>query len=249
MFLSKFSALVALALFGSQATAHYTFPSLVVNGAVTPQWANVRRTNNYNSRSPVTDVKSADFRCYDSQTNAVATTVKVAAGSQLGIQSDGTIYHPGVVNVYMAKAPGDVSQFKGDGNVWFKVYEESAITDGGKSINWPSYSKFLDLLPPSRTKYVQDKPGITFTIPKNLPSGQYLVRIEHIALHSASSYGGAQFYISCAQVEVTGGGNGTPGPLVAIPGVYTGNEPGILINIYYPIPVTYQQPGPAVWRG
>ena len=31
------------------------------------------------------------------------------------------------------------------------------------------------------------------------------------------------------------GGSGTPGPLVEIPGVYTGNEPGILINIYYPV--------------
>ena len=57
--------------------------------------------------------------------------------------------------------------------------------------------------------------------------------------------------ISCGQINVTGGGSGTPGPLVAIPGVYTGNvrwlhsslprvaltfahlqEPGILINIY-----------------
>ena len=31
---------------------------------------------------------------------------------------------------------------------------------------------------------------------------------------------------------MVGGGSGTPGPKVAIPGVYTGNEPGILINIY-----------------
>lgn len=43
----------------------------------------------------------------------------------------------------------------------------------------------------------------------------------------------AQFYISCGQINVTGGGSGSPGPLVAIPGVYTGNEPGIMINIYY----------------
>lgn len=43
-----------------------------------------------------------------------------------------------------------------------------------------------------------------------------------IALHVASSYGGAQYYIGCAQVNVTNGGNGTPGPLVSIPGVYTG---------------------------
>jgi hypothetical protein len=75
-----------------------TFPSLIVNGQTTPEWVNVRRTNNYNTQAPVTDVTSADFRCYDSQTDAAntATTVQVAAGSLLGIASDGTIYHPGV---------------------------------------------------------------------------------------------------------------------------------------------------------
>lgn len=51
---------------------------------------------------------------------------------------------------------------------------------------------------------------------------RYLVRMEAIALHVASTYGGAQFYISCGQVNVLNGGSGTPGPLVSIPGVYTG---------------------------
>lgn len=68
--------------------------------------------------------------------------------------------------------------------------------------------------------------------------------MEAIALHVASTFGGAQFYISCGQVEVVNGGSGTPGPTVAIPGVYTGYEPGILININYPIPTNYTQPGP-----
>jgi hypothetical protein len=39
----------------------------------------------------------------------------------------------------------------------------------------------------------------------------------------------ASMQVSCGQVSVTGGGNGIPGPLVAIPGLYTGYEPGILI--------------------
>jgi hypothetical protein len=46
---------------------------------------------------------------------------------------------------------------------------------------------------------------------------------------------GKQLYISCAQITVTGGGSGDPSPLVAIPGVYTGYEPGLLLNIYWPI--------------
>jgi len=214
-------------------TGHYTFPSLVIGGQTTPQWVNVRQTNNFNSQAPVTNVTSPDFRCYDSAEPGTASTISVAAGSQMGIMSDGTIYHPGVVNVYMAKAPSSVSGWAGDGAVWFKVYQITAETNGGSSITFPA----------------QNLPGVNFTLPKALPSGQYLVRMEAIALHAASTFGGAQFYISCGQVEVTGGGSGTPGPLVAFPGEYTGNEPGILLNIYYPVPATYTQPGPAVWSG
>ena len=89
--------------------------------------------------------------------------------------------------------------------------------------------------------------------------------MENIALHSASTFQGAQFYLSCGQVQITNGGSGTPGPLVAIPGVYTGHvrspisstygmegsaltlrfqEPSIMLNIYYPIPKNYTNPGP-----
>ena len=129
----------------------------------------------------VTDVTSTDFRCYTSETQATASTVTIAAGSQLGIWADQAVYHPGVVNVYMAKAPSgtDVASWDGSGNVWFKVYQIPAVTDGGKTISWPA----------------QNQPGYTFTVPKNLPSGQYLVRIEQIALHVAQTYGGAQFYV------------------------------------------------------
>ncbi|KAJ7869139.1 glycoside hydrolase family 61 protein [Mycena olivaceomarginata] len=238
----SFAALVLSSLF-SHVHAHYTFPSLIVNGVTTPAWANVRQTNNFNSQAPVIDVTSADFRCYDSATAGTASTVTVAAGSSLGIVCDQTIYHPGVVNVYMAKAPtGNVSTFAGDGAVWFKVYQISAVTNGGTSISFPA----------------QNIPSVSFTIPKSLPTWPIrelpqtqsnLVRIEALALHAATTFQGAQWYISCGQVSVTGGGSGKPGPLVSIPGVYTGNEPGILINIYYPIPQNYTQPGPAVWTG
>jgi len=74
-----------------------------------------------------------------------------------------------------------------------------------------------------------------FTIPKATPSGDYLARIEHIGLHAASQKNGAQFYLSCGQITVTGGGSGTPSPLVSFPGAYSASDPGILIQIYYPV--------------
>ncbi|KAG6840657.1 hypothetical protein C0991_005251 [Blastosporella zonata] len=100
----------------------------------------------------------------------------------------------------MAKASnGNATTFAGDGAVWFKVcqvtvdisvYDIGAVTNGGTSITWPA----------------QNLPGVSFTLPKSLPSGQYLgnglrpiyildahspsVRMEAIALHSASTFGG-----------------------------------------------------------
>lgn len=115
---------------------------------------------------------------------------------------------------------------------WFKVAELGPAFSSGQ-ITFPS----------------QDKTSFTFTIPKSLPSGDYLLRAENIAIHAASTTGGAQFYISCAQITVTGGGFGTPGPTISLPGGYKASDPGILINIYYPIPTSYKYPGPAVWKG
>lgn len=77
--------------------------------------------------------------------------------------------------------------------------------------------------------------SVSFKIPAATPSGDYLIRVEHIGLHVAQSSGGAQFYISCGQISVTGGGSGTPKPLVSFPGAYKATDPGILLNIYYPV--------------
>ena len=92
-----------------------------------------------------------------------------------------------------------------------------------------------------------DKTEVSFTVPTSLPSGKYLVRVESISLHLAQNPGGAQFYISCGQVEVTGGGDGTPGPLVAFPGAYKANDPGLLWP-YSPPRTSYTAPGPPVWE-
>ncbi|TFK18586.1 hypothetical protein FA15DRAFT_683251 [Coprinopsis marcescibilis] len=230
-----FKHLLTLLAVTALASAHYTFPSLVVNGQNTAQWQYVRRTNNYQTNGPVQSVSSGDFRCYNSATRATAQTYTVEAGSTVGFATNQPVSHSSTTNIYMARAPSgvNVTSWDGSGNVWFKVHEVTAITNGGSSIRFPSAGVS----------------SITFALPPALPSGEYLMRMENIALHSASGFGGAQFYISCAQLNVVNGGIGTPGPLVSIPGVYTGREPGIMINIYYPVPKTYEQPGPALWTG
>ncbi|KAJ7121487.1 endoglucanase II, partial [Mycena epipterygia] len=232
--MKSLSVFVALAALAAKASAHYIWPQLIVGGTNTSAWQFVRQTNNWQDLNPMVDVTSTDVRCFSSEESGTASTTTVAAGSTVGFTVSGNpsnLYHDGVVNVYMAKAPAgtDVASWDGSGDVWFKIFEIPAVTDGGTSITFPA------------TGLTQ----VTFPIPAQTPSGQYLIRIEHIALHVAESFGGAQFYIACSQVQVCG--TGTPGPLVAFPGAYTVCFLLILINIYWPIPTSYTQPGPPVW--
>ncbi|KAG8875605.1 hypothetical protein FRB97_001035 [Tulasnella sp. 331] len=200
-------------------SAHYTFPQLITGTTITNVWQYVRMTENYDSQGPVTDVTTQEIRCYETTTANVTSTATVAAGSYLGVQADNTIYHPGYLSIYMSPitpATAATSESAATGATWFKVYQDPPVWTASTGLTFPS----------------QTITSFGFTIPKTLPTGTYLVRFEQIALHVASTFQGAQFYIGCGQVTVTGGGSGKPGPLVAFPGAYTGYEPGILINIY-----------------
>jgi hypothetical protein len=54
-----------------------------------------------------------------------------------------------------------------------------------------------------------------------------------------------QFYISCAQLKVTGGGSGNPSPTVKIPGHVKSTDSGYTANIYNNFN-SYVVPGPKV---
>lgn len=84
-------------------------------------------------------------------------------------------------------------------------------------------------------------------IPSDIAPGDYLLRAETIALHTAGSSGGAQFYVTCYQLTVTGGGSATPST-VSFPGAYSASDPGILVNIHSALS-SYKVPGPAVYSG
>ena len=100
-------------------------------------------TANHYSNGPVTDVSSSDIRCYQlSPGSGGATTANFRAGDTITWLSAPNIFHPGALSAYMAKAPGRVADFDGSGQVWFKVYQIPAKTDGGKSITFPAESTF-----------------------------------------------------------------------------------------------------------
>ncbi|KAK4228615.1 putative glycoside hydrolase [Podospora fimiseda] len=221
--------------------AHYKFPRLIING--TPEssdWHAVRQTKVTNSRDNggVSDVNSLDIRCFSGATPGKATAT-ITAGDTLGFVASSGIMHFGPAQLYMARVPDnkDINTWDGAGAVWFKAGSISAVDNGGKALTgtastWPAYQKNQ----------------VNFKLPPALPSGNYLARIESIALHLAQQPGGAQFYLSCAQLKVIGGGNGTPGPLVSFPGAYKSNDAG-LIWPNSPARTSYTAPGPTVWEG
>jgi len=228
-------AATVLIAFATVAQAHYNFPSLIYGGTTTTAWEYVRQWTGYYTFDPVTDVTSVSIRCnVDGATTGANSTLSVAAGDSIGFTANPDIYHPGPLQAYMAKVPSGetASSWDGSGNVWFKIYGEGP-TFTSSALVWAT----------------DNAKTVSFKLPAALPNGDYLLRVEHIGLHVAQSSGAAQFYLSCAQVTVTGGGSGTPSPLVAFPGAYKASDPGILIDIYYPVPTTYTLPGPAVWTG
>jgi len=225
--------LAAAAALADVAFAHYRFTSLIVNGTTTAEYEYVRVNTNYNS--PVTDVTSDDIRCnVGGLTSGPDTSVAtVVAGSTVGFALDIPIFHPGPLAVYMSEVTSGftVETYDGSGS-WFKINELGAIINS-TAITFPA----------------SNLASYTFEIPSTVPPGAYLLRIEHLALHVAQSAGAAQWYISCAQIQVVGSGGGSPSPTALLPGAYVATDPGILIDIYYPIPTSYTPPGPAVWSG
>lgn len=199
------SLILSILALASTSIAHYTFPELVVGGKGTGNWQYVRQTANYQSNGtltpsshvhdtfhhtnndtpgPVTDVSSTAIRCYQLAPGTSAKTYTVNAGDTVAFTAASSVSHPGPMQFYMAKVPsGQTAEtWDGSGNAWFKIYQEEAITTSS-SISWASMGKTQ----------------VPVTLPKSLPSGQYLLRAEHIALHSAGSSGGAQVssYFSC----------------------------------------------------
>jgi hypothetical protein len=138
-------SLLSLALAVSTVTAHYTFPALIANGATTSQWQYVRKTTNYQSNGPVTDVSSTQIRCYELSPGTPApATMVVQAGSSIGFTAQSSISHPGPLLFYMAKVPAGktASSWDGSGNAWFKIYEQGPqISASG--LSWPSQGEFL----------------------------------------------------------------------------------------------------------
>ncbi|KAK3495427.1 glycosyl hydrolase family 61-domain-containing protein [Neurospora hispaniola] len=243
-------------LLSQQAAAHATFQALWVDGAdYGSQCARVPPSN-----SPVTDVTSNAMRC-NAGTSPVAKKCPVKAGSTVTVEMHQSYLpvpmltykqqandrscsseaiggaHYGPVLVYMSKVSDAASADGSSG--WFKIFEDTWAKKPSSSSGDDDFWGVKDLN--SCCGKMQVK------IPSDIPAGDYLLRAEVIALHTAASAGGAQLYMTCYQISVTGGGSATPAT-VSFPGAYKSSDPGILVDIHSAMS-TYVAPGPAVYSG
>ncbi|KAN0093827.1 lytic polysaccharide monooxygenase [Hyaloscypha variabilis] len=241
----KTTILLSLATFAATAVnGHAIFQRVRVNDVDQGQLVGVAAPAKNN---PVQDVTGASIACNTGLLSPVSSAVvTIPAGAKVGAWYQHVIggpqynpdpdnpiahSHKGPLMVYLANVD-DASTAAWTGVDWFKVAEEGLDTTTGL---WA-----VDLM-------IAGNGWWNFTMPSCVAAGDYLMRVELIALHSAYGLNGAQFYMSCANIKVTGSGTTLGNATVKFPGAYTATDPGIKINIYngtipnndlkpYPIP-------------
>ncbi|KAI8627609.1 endoglucanase II [Xylariaceae sp. FL1651] len=213
-------ATTALAVNG--VSAHYIFQQFTAGSTKFDVYQYIRKNSNYNS--PVTDLSSTDLRCNVGATGSGTDTIAMTAGESFTFTLDTAVYHQGPISIYMSKAPSTAAAYDGSGE-WFKI-KDFAPTFSGGSATWDMAQTY------------------TYQIPKCIQNGDYLLRIQSLAIHNPWPAGIPQFYISCAQVTVTGGTDTANPTYALIPGAFKATDPGYTVNIYNNFK-NYTVPGPA----
>ncbi|KAJ9602809.1 hypothetical protein H2200_012589 [Cladophialophora chaetospira] len=245
----KYAATISALALLSKVSAHGIVSGIVANGAwqsgydpsfvyqnpppVVAGWSIPTDSD----RGFVSDYTSADIICHKGAIPG-GSYVQVAAGDSIDLQW--TVWpesHHGPVIDYLA-ACGDDCTTVDKTQLLFNKIDEAGLNNGDPAPgNWASD----DLIANNNTW--------TVTIPASIAPGKYVLRHEIIALHSAFDVGGAQNYPQCINLEVSGSGtdslpDGTKGTEL-----YTAEDPGIHISIYYPVLTSYIIPGPTLHDG
>jgi len=229
---------LALAATLQLAEAHYRFHTLLVNDEQST--AAVRLAS---SLDPiyVQELPTLDMACNRDLTPATETK-EVEAGSFVGLSLDPghSIFHDGPGAMYLGRVPpGETAAtWDGSGKHWFKIEEWGRSEDAIKSNSL--YPMMLTRWPPYY--------GLNTTLPKETPSGEYLLRAEHLNSIMGPDSGGNQYYVGCAQIKVVNGGNGTPGPLVDILTYVDKDDINVRDETWGMDPKIWTHPGPPVWK-
>ncbi|KAI1402416.1 carbohydrate-binding module family 1 protein [Hypoxylon fuscum] len=219
----RYSSL-AVGIAGAGLTTAHTIFLQLDSGGVTNSVSYGIRTPTYDG--PITDVTSNDVACNGgpNPTTPSDKIINVKAGSTVNAIWRHTLTsgpedvmdssHLGPTLAYLKKV-SDATKDTGIGSGWFKIQH-----DGYNNGVWGT------------STVINNQGKQPIKIPDCLPDGQYLLRAEMIALHGASSNQGAQFYMECAQINISGGSATKTPTTYSFPGMYKQNDPGILVNIY-----------------
>ncbi|KAF2674429.1 hypothetical protein BT63DRAFT_408618 [Microthyrium microscopicum] len=212
----------AIALLSAVTEGHYMFQTVKSGSQGGGVYQFVRKNTNHNS--PVVDLGDKDLRCNVGGTSGASTeTMPVAAGSTVTFGADTAVYHQGPISFYMTQVPDAKTA---DGSTpWFKVKDIGPTFAGGQA-KWDMSKNY------------------SVKIPSCIAPGDYLLRIQQLAIHNPG--GKPQFYISCAQIKVSGGASTLPKPTVSIPGAFKASDSGYTANIYNNFK-SYTVPGPSVF--
>ncbi|KAI4655076.1 uncharacterized protein J4E92_001609 [Alternaria infectoria] len=225
------------------ANAHATFQQLWKNGKdLESTCARLPPSN-----SPVEDYTSTALQCNVSPAPAEGkcdfeagdtVTIEMHQHNTRDCKEEGLGgAHWGPVLAYMSKVE-DAATADGSSE-FFKVYQNTWAKNPDATQGDNDFWGTKDL------NYNCGK--LDFTIPKNIAPGDYLLRAEAIALHAAGPAGGAQHYMTCYQLTVTGSGTLEPKG-VTFPEAYSKTGPGLGFSIHADLD-SYPAPGPALIAG
>ncbi|KAI5197706.1 glycoside hydrolase [Aureobasidium subglaciale] len=247
----KIAAAAALATLASTVSAHGHLQSI---GASNTVYAGFNNSILYSNTKPdliawsdtvkdngyVADYTSPDMICHSGAAPG-ALSAPVNGGDTVSFNWDTwPTSHHGPVITYLAKCDGDCADADKTTLKWFKIDAVGLISGNSKPDEgvWAS------------DKLITDSNKWDVKIPDTIASGNYVARHEIIALHSANNEGGAQNYPQCINLKITSSGTDNPEGVVGT-SLYTAQDKGIFVNIYYPGfgPDQYDMPGPALYTG
>ncbi|KAK1762941.1 family 61 glycosyl hydrolase [Phialemonium atrogriseum] len=234
----KPSVIIAAVTCASSTSAHTIFTQLTAGGTTYGVSYAIRTPSYDGPQTP----DSANIACNGppNPTTPSDKIIEVQAGSSVSAVWRHTLEsgpndvmdagHKGPVMAYLKKVTNAKTD-SGVGDGWFKIQQEGL--NGG---TWGTDT------------VINNKGNQVINIPKCIEDGQYLLRAEMIALHGARDVNGAQLYMECAQINISGG-TGTVKPKThSIPGIYKSNDPGLLLDIYnVKQPFNYVIPGPELF--
>ena len=169
---------------------------------------------------------------------------------QCGVNEEGwDCSHHGWTATYLAACKGDCSKVNKNELEFFKIDEVALV-------GYPKNTRYADANPREQTGkwgtdviFYDNGNAHTVTIPRGIPSGNYVLRTEVASIHNNGAVANRQIWPQAFNIKVTGGNNGAPLPKGKKgTQLYSANDEILQHNLYWhDAGKTFEDaPGPAL---